>query len=40
MEYFDDDHLGFVFNNHFFGFDGENPFLIKNCHDPQNHYNP
>jgi hypothetical protein len=36
MEYFDGDHLGFVLDDHFLGFDRENPFLIKSCCDPQN----
>jgi hypothetical protein len=40
MEYSDDDHLGFVLDDHFLGFDGENPFLIKSCRDPQNHCDP
>jgi len=35
MEYFGDDHLGFVLDDHLLRFDGENLSLIENCCDPQ-----
>ncbi len=31
---FDDDHLGFVLDDHLLGFDGENLSLIESCCDP------